>query len=129
MENCTNAMFHDQIAKTTSRIRFSYPDLYLQLKKLSSKMSFYQFKMTVIYWTSYLDEFEQSCLEFMETQTKQELNISELFKPQHYQSMCVVFQIPITSEIFFQKLGKYPETPKIFENLKFKPFPTAETPR
>ena len=59
VKNCSQAMFHDHIAMTTSRIRFSYPELYLQLKKLSSKMSFYQFKMTVIYWTSYLDEFEQ----------------------------------------------------------------------
>ena len=57
--SCNKAMFHDQIAIATSRIRFNQPELYLQLKKLSSKMSFYQFKMTVIYWTSYLDDFEQ----------------------------------------------------------------------
>ena len=99
-------MFHDQIARVTSRIRFSYPELYLQLKKLSSKMSFYQFKMTVIYWTTYLDEFEQQCNEYLETETR-ELTISELFKPQHYQSMCLEFEIPITSAIFYQKLGKF----------------------
>ena len=62
------AMFNDQFSRTTSRIRFDHPELYLQLRKLASKMSFYQFKMTVIYWSCYLDDFEEQCNDYLDNE-------------------------------------------------------------
>ena len=41
IQSCQQAMFNDQFSRTTSRIRFDHPELYLQLRKLASKMSFY----------------------------------------------------------------------------------------
>ena len=38
------------------------------------------------------------------------------------------FEISITSEIFYRKLGKFPETDKIFKILGFDPVP-KDTPR
>ena len=80
--------------------------------------------MTVIYWTTYLDEFEKQCTEYLETETR-ELTISELFKPTHYQSMCLEFEIPITSEIFYKKLGKHPEAVQVFKKLGFEAVPES----
>ena len=115
-------MFNDQFSRTTSRIRFDHPELYLQLRKLASKMSFYQFKMTVIYWSCYLDNFEEQCNDYLENEHRQ-LQIAELFQPHQYESMNPDFELEITTSIFYQKLGKYPETDKIFKILEFEPDP------
>ena len=53
------------LAVINGRIRFEHEDLYIELKKLSGRMSAYAYRFVVIYWVSYLDEFEQACMEFL----------------------------------------------------------------
>ena len=78
--------------------------------------------MTVIYWSCYLDNFEDQCNDYLENEHRQ-LQIAELFQPHQYESMNPDFELEITTSIFYQKLGKYPETDKIFKILEFEPDP------
>ena len=39
--------------------------------------------------------------------------------------MCLEFEIPITSEIFYKKLGKHPETVQVFKKLGFEAVPES----
>lgn len=56
---------NNTLAVINGRIRFDYKDLYVQLRKLSSRMSQYQYRFVIIYWVSYLEEFEKSTEEHL----------------------------------------------------------------
>ena len=55
----------NSLAVINGRIRFDHEKLYVQLRKLSSRMSQYQYRFVIIYWVSYLEEFEKSTEEHL----------------------------------------------------------------
>ena len=111
------------LAVINGRIRFEHEDLYIELKKLSGRMSSYAYRFVVIYWVSYLDEFEQACMEFLQQKQKDIANIGELFNPESYEVFREYYEVSATSSIFFEKLGKHPETRRIFDLLGFEAVP------
>ena len=52
----------NNLAVINGRIRFDHEKLYVQLRKLSARMSQYQYRFVIIYWVSYLEDFER-CTE------------------------------------------------------------------
>ena len=54
-----------------ARIRFQHIELYMQLRKLSARMSSYQYRFLIIYWVTYLEEYEQACQEYIQQQHTQ----------------------------------------------------------
>ena len=45
----------------SGRIRVEQADLYVQLRKVSARMSQYHYRFHIIYWVTYLEEYEESC--------------------------------------------------------------------
>ena len=89
-------------------------------------MGHYQYRFVVIYWVTYLEEFEQSCSEYLRQRLNKVADFSELYKPESYNLYCKYFEIPATSAIFHDKLGKHPETKTIFEVLGFERVPPGD---
>lgn len=115
----------NSLAVINGRIRFDHEKLYAQLRKLSARMSQYQYRFVIIYWVSYLEDFEKATEEHLTHIDKQRgvvnQEIRDFMDPERYElEKKTVFEISAASSIFFEKLGKHPETKKIFKILGFQ---------
>ena len=73
-------------------------------------MSQYHYRMLIIYWVTYLEEYEISCNEYFAQKLNKVTNIPDLYNPEFYEVYRDYFEINATSAIFSEKLGKHAET-------------------
>ena len=86
-------------------------------------MSQYHYRFVIIYWLSYLEEFDKSCIEYLTSNTKEITELREFTNTDQYEIFRQFYEVPATSTIFYEKLGKHTETRKIFEILGFETVP------
>ena len=87
-------------------------------------MSVYQYRFLIIYWCSYLEEFEKACFDFLQQRFNDNAHtINELYTGKNYEIFKDYYDVVATSSIFAEKLGKHPETRTIFQLLDFEPHP------
>ena len=114
-----NLYSNNSLAVVNSRIRFDHKDLYIQLRKLYSRMSEYQYRFIIIYWIGYLEEYISSCEQFLQQKQAEIASLNEIYSGQNYETFKSDFDVRATSAIFAEKLGKHPETQQIFKILGF----------
>ena len=94
-------------------------------------MSQYHYRFLIIYWVTYLEEYEQSCNDYFAQMLNrgnngQRLNAQDFCNPEYYEVYRDYYEIDATSTIFNEKLGKHPETFQIFKILGFTTVPSEE---
>ena len=102
-------------------MRLDYPELYRHIKSLSSKLSDHQFKMTLIYFLTYLEEFKTACKTFLDLHFRRDsLDLASFQTQQKFEDVNPEHKIYRMNSIFFNKVGKYPETDHIFSQVGLK---------
>mmetsp|Transcript_17179 Transcript_17179/g.23171 ORF Transcript_17179/g.23171 Transcript_17179/m.23171 type:complete len:94 (-) Transcript_17179:276-557(-) len=72
----------NQLAVISGRIRVEQADLYVQLRKVSARMSQYHYRFHIIYWVTYLEAYEDSCNQFFNHKMNSVTNIADLYNPE-----------------------------------------------
>jgi len=86
-------------------------------------MSQYHYRFHIIYWVTYLEEYELSCGDYFNHKLNKVTNIPDLYNSALYEVYHDYFEIDSTSAIFHEKLGKHPETRQIFMIMGFEAVP------
>lgn len=98
--------------------------MYCHLTSLSSKLSNHEFKLTIIHYLTYFEEFQTACETFFKLQDsikKREISPSEFATKKRFQDVNPQHEIYVLSSIFFNKIGKFQETEHIFRLIGFEP--------
>ena len=97
------------------------------------KVSQFQFKFIIIYFISYFQDFIQETQAYINNMngfTQQEIvSMDEVFKPYpntDYDNFKPIFSIQVMSNLFYSKLGKFPESIMILKLCNFKADPEDE---
>ena len=105
------------------RIRVEQADLYVQIRKISARMSQYHYRFHIIYWVTYLEEYEEACNQYFNMKMANVGSMTDVYNPDFYEVFKEHYEITATSSIFHEKLGKHPETRQIFLILGFEALP------
>jgi hypothetical protein len=98
-------LFRDPIEQHDAILRFKEP-----FTSLSLKLNNHEFKITIIHYLTYFEEFQTACETFFKLQDsikKREISPSEFATKKKFQDVNPLHEIYVLSSVFFNKIGKF----------------------